>query len=265
MSNAVVYTIWFEDSGMFYIGSTKNFKKRVQTHFRILRKNTHYNILLQSAWNNNRGNININSIHLSTIEEAYLLEQKMIENASKSPRKDLMTNISVNYNCLSRHPNKDQLIASRTEFLRSYQSSLSVSERATVYGRSGPLNYMFGKTHTKEVKELLSKLHKGYSFNKGCKLSKQHIEQIRNRQRLRTGKLNSFYNRHHSEKTKALIRERNKGKIPPNIRSVKVDDLVFKSCADTARHFNISQGLVTYRIKSLKYANWSYLDVVSNT
>lgn len=35
------------------------------------------------------------------------------------------------------------------------------------------------------------------------------------------GELNPFYGKHHTEKTKAILREKNKGRIPPNLEYLK--------------------------------------------
>ncbi len=46
-----IYKILNKVNGKFYIGSTKNFKRRKGDHIWALNKNEHYNILLQRSWN----------------------------------------------------------------------------------------------------------------------------------------------------------------------------------------------------------------------
>lgn len=46
-----VYIIFSVKDEIFYIGSSKNIKKRISTHIRSLSKNTHYNSLLQTHYN----------------------------------------------------------------------------------------------------------------------------------------------------------------------------------------------------------------------
>lgn len=78
--------------------------------------------------------------------------------------------------------------------------------------------------------------------------------------KLRVGELNSFYGKKHSDKTKEILRIKSSGRKPVNRRQVKIDDFTFDSCADVSKHFNISQGLVTYRLKNKRlYPNWNYI------
>ena len=72
------------------------------------------------------------------------------------------------------------------------------------------------------------------------------------------GDKNGMYGKHHSEETKRRISEKNKGKIPPNIRKVKVDGQIFESVTECAKNFGVCAGTVLFRIKS-KYWNWEYI------
>ena len=42
-------------------------------------------------------------------------------------------------------------------------------------------------------------------------------------------------------------------------KKIIIDELVFDSMMSVSKHFNISQSLVTYRVKSEKWSNWNYL------
>lgn len=260
MSDFCVYFIYLS-TGHFYIGSTGQFDKRINSHFNQLRSGTHYNLNLQKAWNGSNGDFLVSSIPVSSRDEAYRLEEESINRAFNSPRKTFLTNISLNSkggNNLLNHPRREELIHNRINFLKKYMSSLSPEEKIETYGKPGTQNPMFGKNHSDETKRKISEHHKGHSYNKGCKFSSEHVEKIRIRQRLRIGAKNSFYGKKHSDETKAKLRSKLLGKLPVNLRPIIADGLEFKSCADAARYFNISQGLVTYRIKSKKYPSWSY-------
>lgn len=260
MSNFCVYFIYLS-TGHFYIGSTGQFDKRINNHFNQLRSGTHHNLNLQKAWNESTGDFLISSIPVSSRDEAYQLEEESINRAFNSPRKTFLTNIGIHSrggNNLSNHPKREEIIHNRIISLRKYMSSLSPEEKMQTYGKPGTQNPMFGKNHSDETKRKISDHNKGHSYNKGCKLSSEHVEKIRIRQRLRTGAKNSFYGKKHSNSTKAKLRSKLLGKLPINLRPITADGLEFKSCADAARYFNISQSLVTYRIKSNKYPSWSY-------
>jgi group I intron endonuclease len=260
MSDFCVYFIYLS-TGHFYIGSTGQFDKRINSHFNQLRSGTHYNLNLQKARNESTGDFLVSSIPVSSRDEAYQLEEESINRAFNSPRKSFLTNISLSSkggNGLLNHPRCEEIIHNRTDSLKKYMSSLSLEEKIATYGKPGIQNPMFGKKHSDETKSKISECKKGHSYNKGCKLSSEHVEKIRIRQRLRIGAKNSFYGKKHSDSTKAKLRSKLLGKLPINLRPITAGGLEFKSCADAARYFNISQGLVTYRIKSNKYPSWSY-------
>lgn len=71
-----------------------------------------------------------------------------------------------------------------------------LSEGLSVYNK-GQYNHMYGKTHTKEVKNLLSKLHKGKI------ISKDHINRIKESN---TGINNFFYGKNHTKETTKLMK-----------------------------------------------------------
>ena len=75
-----------------------------------------------------------------------------------------------------------------------------------------------------------------------------------------SGENNPFFGREHTEEFKKELSNKMKGKKPPsNIKKISCDGIVFECAADAARHFDISSGLVTYRVKSGKW-NWFYLN-----
>ena len=119
---------------------------------------------------------------------------------------------------------------------------------------------MFGKKHTPEVRKRLSEMMTGHSFNKGIKLKLEHIEKIRARQKLRIGNKNSFYGKKHKPETIKKLRKINLGKTAVNRKVITDGRLIFTSCREAARYFKISEGLVTYRLHSNKYPNWSYIN-----
>lgn len=83
----------------------------------------------------------------------------------------------------------------------------------------GIKNPMFGKTHTIEAREKISRANKGKTISKGHKerLSKVHLGKTKSakwkkkRSIAQTGENNSFYGRHHSEKVKNTIKKANSG------------------------------------------------------
>lgn len=262
MDKFVVYIFYITSNGYFYIGSSGDFNRRISRHLRELKDGTHHNLNLLNAWNKSDKNFFITTIETTTREEAFRLEEEMIKRAFNSTRKQLLCNIGLNSiagDLLSDHPNRNDIISRITEKVRLSYSSMSSIQRKSKFGRSGDKNGMFGKKHSEETKNKISLRMTGHSFNTGRKLSADHIAKISERQKLRVGSKNSFFGKFHRDETKDRIRQANKGKMPTNVRKILTDSGIFNSCADAARFYSISQGLVTYRIKSKKYPNWKYI------
>jgi group I intron endonuclease len=262
MNESKVYIITLLSSGIFYIGSTQNLKERLKSHLQLLRKNKHYNTRLQNAWFEGE-ELLVNSYTLSSREEAYNEEERLIKSVYNSDRRKLMANTLLGSrfgDSITNHQLRPEIIEKRRLTQRKQWDSMSDEERVVKYGKPGILNGMYGRTHTPEVKARLSAMHMGHSYNKGIKLSKEHVEKIRVRQRLRTGSKNSFYGKQHSERTKQLLRDHFKGKPGSQVKSLVAGGIHFKSRREAAKHFGISESLVTHRLKKAKYKDWYNVD-----
>ena len=115
-NNPVVYILTLKTSGMFYIGSTQNFDRRLKEHFSSLKNNCHHNKLLQKAWFNNE-EIIFSLIPMSTRQECYEFEEILIKSLSKSDCSNRMTNIGLSAlggDNLTRHPDKKDIVIRRT-------------------------------------------------------------------------------------------------------------------------------------------------------
>ncbi len=257
----VTYILTLIKTEIFYIGSTSNLQRRLDQHISLLIKNSHKNFKLQQAWNVDCEYL-VNSFEFDDRKSAYDFEEKLIIKANKSERRDLMANICLSSSfgdSLTRHPFKNEIINKRVISQKETNSKLSPEEKIRRFSKPGILNGMFGKTHSPEVRRKLSEMMKGHSFNKGIKLKPDHIAKISARQKLRIGEKNSFYGKHHSKETKEILRKRFLGVKPTNCRKISANGIIFNSCADASRNFNISQGLVTHRLKNIKYKDWFYI------
>ena len=256
-----VYIFTLEDSGVFYIGSTANLDKRIDRHLYDLTHGIHGNINLQEAWNISDKKFLVNAFKVSNREEAYAREEQWIRTVANSARSGLMANIGLgsfggdNY---TRHPNKEAIVKKRTETHIERMSALSSEERSILYGKFGAKNGMFGKTHTPEVRKRLSEKGKGHSRNKGIPLSKEHVEKISQRQKLRIGPLNSFYGRHHTAETKEKLRQASARPNPNSRKPITAGGIPFESCSAACAHFKISPALVGYRLRKERYKDWFY-------
>ena len=134
-------------------------------------------------------------------------------------------------------------------------------ERKKQWGKNGKLNGMYGKHRTEEEKQHLRECLKGRpSCLKGIPKSEEAKRKMsESRKGKYTGENNSFYGKHHSEKTKEKLSKIHQGKKPTNMRKVIVDSTVFESVAECARYFNVCNATVIFRIKS-KHWNWFYYE-----
>ena len=84
MNNSGIYKIINLQTGKYYVGSTKDFKKRKQTHFSGLKNNYHPNKHLQNAYNK-YGINNFKFEIVEHVEEELLLdiEQSYIDDSTK--------------------------------------------------------------------------------------------------------------------------------------------------------------------------------------
>lgn len=253
-----VYVITLTN-GQFYIGSTDDLKKRLNRHYNELNAGKHHNTRFQEAWNEGARVSKVRTLDFAKREEAYEVEDKHIKEHLGNPNLLNILNGARGGDSLSYHPDSEDLIQERVKNFRNWMNSLTKDEKVSKFGKPGKLNPMFGKTHTAEIRELISKANKGHSRNKGIKLSAEHIRKIIERQRLRTGQKNSFYGKRHSSETIERIRKSKIGTKPSNMRKVSVDGVVYESMAAAARASNISIPLAQYRLAKPKY-NWHYVD-----
>jgi group I intron endonuclease len=258
-----VYTLTNPRTGEFYVGSSKNIKKRCERHTRELILGNHHCSLLQKVWNKNN-NLVINTFPTETREEAYVLEQDFFDRYKDSP---LLLNIVLQAkggDTLTRDPNRTQRIEKIKQSVINRMLELTKEEKSLLFGLPGSKNGMWGKTHTEEMRRRFSEMHKGNKYNLGAVFSEEHRRKISVNASKRVGELNGFYGKAHSEETRKRISEAKKANpiLPPNTRKVKVDDKVYESLTEASRQLNISPALMVYRINSTKdkYSGYCYLN-----
>ena len=80
----------------------------------------------------------------------------------------------------------------------------------------------------------------------------------------REGEGNNFFGKHHSEETKRLLSEKNKGRFSgadhPLSKKIVAEGVVYACCKECAKAYGISRGLVTYRLKSDKWDFHEYCE-----
>jgi group I intron endonuclease len=260
-----VYKISNTLSGRYYIGYSTNINKRFKSHCYKLKQNIHDNIFLQRAYNlDGEDKLKYDIIHIcDTMDEAKEIELKYLTDLSI---RDKLYNLNFNNSggdLLTNHPDKEKI---REKIIHSFKETLSnmtVEERSQKYGKFGKKNGMYGKTHTKEVKEKISETHKGNTYCRGKKLSeetKKKMSEIRKNKY--TGEDNPFFGKQHIEETKQKIREKNIGNIPPNNKEITIDGVFYISMAEASRQLNIPVPTILWRLnsKNPKFNSYKYFE-----
>jgi group I intron endonuclease len=76
--------------------------------------------------------------------------------------------------------------------------------------------------------------------------------------RKRDGKHNPFFGHSHSQETILKLKKANQGKLPPNLRKVKIDGNIYLSVSEAARQLGVCPATVIFRIKS-QYWDYEYI------
>lgn len=260
-----VYKISNILSSRYYIGYSTNIDRRFCIHRSKLKQNCHDNIFLQRAYNlDGEDKFKYDIIHIcDTEEEAKEIELQYLSDLSI---RDMLYNLNYNNSggdLLSNHPDKEAI---REKILKSHQetvSKMSSDERKQKYGKCGERNGMYGKTHTDEVRKKISEINKGkVSINKGKKLSEETKHKMSEAAKLKIGEKNAFYGKHHSEESIQKIKEKNKGRLPPNTTKISIDGNIYISMTEASRQLNIPTPTILWRIKSKnsKFSNYKYFN-----
>lgn len=180
-----------------YYGSSKEIEKRWKRHKNDLVNDKHVNTILQRAWNKYRSdNFAFEIVEICEEEELFDLEQLYL---NKNPAYNIGIHASGGDN-LTKNPNRYVIIENIKIGSQKWRDSLSIEERKQklskpmeknanwkggisiayckicdikitqgaeyckdhiVYDRAKEKNAFFGKTHTIEVKKLISEKNKG--------------------------------------------------------------------------------------------------------
>jgi group I intron endonuclease len=237
-----IYRIVNTKNRKFYIGSSKNIIRRFGIHRSGLNHNRHHCIHLQRSWNKH-GQAAFKFEILKEISNAS--EQQLLDEELK-----FINELLPAYNVggvgggdnLTKNPNREDIIKRITESLRARIAEMTEVERKRIWSHPGKTNFNWKG---------------GLTFCEcGNRISSNALTCAECRDR--TGILNPFYGKTHSLKTRNHLRKINKGKLPPNLRSVKVDGVTYPSVTSAARELKVCNATVLFRIKS-KYWDYEYV------
>lgn len=259
-----VYKISNIKDGRYYIGHSQNIEKRFKTHKYNLKRGKHINMFLQNSYNKyGLDSFTFEIIHkFDNVEKSKEKELEYLQNLEI--RKELF---NLNYNndggdMLSHHPNKKEIIEKRSETLKKNNSKLTKEELKNKFGKNGEKNGMFGKTHTKEAREIISNKNKGNTYRLGYKCSEEICKKISVIAKQRIGEKNPFFGKVHSEEARKKISESNLGKKPKNMIKIIVDDIIYDSITKAGRQLGLNTTVVLWRLKSKNpnFDNYKYSD-----
>lgn len=256
-----VYVLRSDMADVFYIGSTVQLDKRVKQHLRALKTGVHHNCILQAAWNAYEDVGLYETLDVGSEAEARSMEQKLI---NKFIADGKCTNIGMGVSGgdnLTNNPNRAAIVSRMTDSIRATMALLTPEERIEKFGLPGSLNGMYGKTHTDEVREKLSRNTKGNSHAKGIVRTPEQRQAISEHTKNRVGDKNSFYGKNHSEETKALLAAQREGKITGTGFVIEVEGVEYPSYYVASKTLGISLSTIRWRCMSenLKFSGYKIL------
>lgn len=259
------YILTHVKSGMFYVGSSKDVEKRVKLHWYLLMKGKHISKLFQRLWDKSP-KFDVRSIRAENRDEAFAIEQAIITENENNP---LMINIGRGVyggDNLTRHPDRVVIIEKMTSSWKALIREMSAEERKLRFGRAGELNPMYGKRHSDEVKAKISAINKGNQYALGSVRSVEQRKALSDFAKARIGEANPFHGKSHSEETKKLLSVKLKGQLPPNLRPVSINGVVYPSATEAARQLKVVTATILFRIKSKnpKFSDYFYVTAMPN-
>ena len=271
-----IYKITNKENGKFYIGSTIDMTKRKREHFRQLKKGEHHCFHLQRAYEKygkESFELTYKEIEVDNEDKLRLLEERYINYCWKSGKLYNVSKKGCGGDLISYHPKNKEFRELQSKISKERYANLSDEEKVAFSERmKGEKNPNYGHRWSKELRERVSKHFKEYwqtheSYIKGKTFeeafgeekSKELRKKISENASKRIGEKNPFYGRHHSEKTKEILRERHLGK--KNLacsKKILVDGVIYESVDDCATKLGIKFSTVAYRCRKHIYG-FSYV------
>lgn len=162
MSKSGIYRLYWDNNDYYYYGQSVNLKRRMATHKESAKKNKHRNPKIQSLVNK-YGMFNFEIVQYCTIEELNSTEQTYLDKHFGDKT------------CCNMCP-----IAASSKGRKYEGDVLERIRNSRIKGRmKGEGNPFYGKKHTQETKDLMSKLRTGKKYpalslaKKGCKASEE--------------------------------------------------------------------------------------------
>lgn len=215
-----IYKISCLINNKVYIGSSFDIGKRIQTHFKKLRKNKHINPHLQNAYNlYGENNFEWKILEICDVDKLLDVEQYWMDKTKCYDR-----NIGFN-NCLKADRPFGYKHTDENKQLMSKLKKGKKTSPETIYKISQSNK---GKKRTKEQKEKMSKLKIGNKNPMYGKKEDEEHKKIRMKNMLSAPKWNKGLTKNDDPRIKKLATRI--GKIPPNALKCQLINLKTKDC-----------------------------------
>ena len=271
-----IYKILNKVNGKYYVGSTKNFNTRWNSHKAKLNKNTHTNIHLQNSYNKfGKENFEFHIVeYFCDLKVKETLEEYISQNfKNKRINNLLLKNEIISALILIREQFYLDIAKNELEKCYNLQFDASGGDVTDVTRlkmslvKKGKSNNRIGKKHTDDAKIKIGNIHRGK------KLSETHKNILKNKFK---GDGNPFYGKTHTDEVKERLRLINTGKQHPRYgkpsknRDIKTynwfnsDLKINEICTRTEliSKYKLTRGCVTSIIhkKSKSHKGWTLIN-----
>ncbi|USL89444.1 intron-associated endonuclease 1 [Bacillus phage vB_BceH_LY2] len=246
-----VYEIKNTINNKRYVGSSVDVERRIATHKSTLMNDKHKSKPLQCDFNL----YGIENFVFNVIKEFDCEEEcKDYEYDIIKTEFDNLYNQRIQKeggDRISNNANRDVIVDNiRKGVNKRYDNMTPDDKRKHGDKIRGEKNGMYGKTHTDEAKNKISKANKGNTYCLGYKASEETKKKLSIIASKRTGDKNPFYGKTHSDEFKQMLSEKFKGRVPTNTRAVIIDGKEYTSVAEAGRQLGVCDATIIHRIKS---------------
>ncbi len=223
-----IYKIINVLNNKFYLGSSLNIEKRFKRHFNDLRLKNHHSIYLQRSFDK-YGETNFTT---EIVEEINSGKKDLIKKEQEYLDYYLINNYKT-YNVsknasggdlISYHPNRSEIIKKNSNSTKQrYVDNPDLLIKASL-NMMGEKNPMFGKTHSDEARQKISKASTGRIGSRLGSITSKEIKKIQSEfwKGKRIGEENPFYGKKHNDKTKEILSKK-------YIENIKILNLLRKN------------------------------------